>query len=96
MLLALEKSLLKSVRAYVWHQDDVDISCFYVRFVARREDHLEPNRPSIDDMLLSKHCAKIGGLALRADRSFEMVKTYSRVQLADAAADNGLGDGKQD
>eukprot|EP01043_Picozoa_sp_COSAG02_P095222 COSAG02_NODE_31595_length_530_cov_63.248260_1_plen_32_part_10 len=32
MLLALEKSLLKSVRAYVWHQDDVDISCFYVRF----------------------------------------------------------------
>jgi hypothetical protein len=75
---------------HVWDQDDVDISRFYVRFVARRDDYIAPNLLSINVLLMSKHCAKIGGLALRANRTFEMGKTYSRVRLADATADNGV------
>jgi hypothetical protein len=77
--------------AYMWdRQDVVEISRFYVRFVARRDDYIAPSLLSINELLMPKHCAKIGGLALRANRTFEMGKTYSRVRLADATADNGV------
>ena len=42
-------------------------------------DELTDTRSARVPLLMPKHCAKIGGLALRANESFEMGTTYSRV-----------------